>query len=315
VGREDGLMIKRPTILVLGAGASVPYGYPTGPELLRIIFEDLTDPGKGEIKGYLKTLGFENKTIDDFAFDLAFSESPSVDAFLESRSEYIEIGKLAMAMYLVRCEDIQRLLSARRMANDPGWYHYLFNKMVGPKLEDFGNNDLSIITFNYDRSLEFQWFSALKHRFGSNNETKIKAMLRQIRIVHVHGRLGEVPWGDSPCREYERNFKLNEIKALSDQIIVMSELQETSKDYEIANYYLRAGTFIYFLGFGYHTKNLERLGIKKYPDRKLYGSSMGMEKGEAEQINSSWGIQFLEPGLSILDLFKKYQPIDQEVKY
>ena len=32
-------MFTVPTVLVLGAGASVPYGYPTGDELIDIIIE------------------------------------------------------------------------------------------------------------------------------------------------------------------------------------------------------------------------------------------------------------------------------------
>jgi len=40
--------------------------------------------------------------------------------------------------------------------NDPlrggGWYEYLFGKLKAT-FEEFGQNKLSVITFNYDRSL------------------------------------------------------------------------------------------------------------------------------------------------------------------
>jgi hypothetical protein len=262
----------------------------------------------GEI---LKELGVEYDVCKYFSKELAHSESPSVDAFLESRPEYMGLGKLAIAIQLVSCENQKRLINVLRDGDEPSWYYYLFNKMVESRLEDFKHNDLSIITFNYDRSLEFYLFGALTSRFGSENEKRVKQILLPMRIIHVHGSLGEAPWEPTPCRPYKEDLGLDTIKALSKQIIVMSESQQTSMEFEIAQNYLKMGTAIYFLGFGYHQKNLERLEIKKFSGRQLYGSSLGLEKGEIKQVSASWGIQFPEAGLGILDLFRRYFPIDQ----
>ncbi|WP_156096076.1 hypothetical protein [Methanobacterium sp. SMA-27] len=37
-------MIKTPTVFVLGAGASIPYGYPSGEKLREEICHELEDP-------------------------------------------------------------------------------------------------------------------------------------------------------------------------------------------------------------------------------------------------------------------------------
>jgi hypothetical protein len=182
--------------------------------------------------------------------------------------------------------------------------------MVETKLEDFGNNDLGIITFNYDRSLEFYWFEALMNRFGSKHETKIKEMLAQMRIVHVYGRLGGVPWENGEISEYAPHARsAKEVRTLSEQIIVMSEQEKTSDLFDKAHNWLKCGTFIYFLGFGYHAMNLERLGLNRLKDRRWYGSSYGLQQGELDELHNIWMIQTFKPDLDILGLFRAYKPL------
>lgn len=305
-------MIKRPTVLVLGAGASKPYDYPTGQELLRSIVRDLANPMESPVGKMLHELGIGFPIAASFSDELAHSESPSVDAFLECRDEkeYLELGKLVMTIKLWQRERKENLVSANWKEGEQSWYQYLFNKMVGTKLEDFGDNDLSIITFNYDRSLEFHWYGALYNRFGRKNETRIKEMLKRMRIVHVHGRLGEVPWDDGHVREYDERVLQDRVKSLSERIIVMSEIQQTSHEFNHARQLLGHGEAIYFLGFGYHPKNLERLDIKRNVSKRIVGSSLGFELGETELLNRKWGIEFPKTGQNILELIRGYYPLD-----
>ena len=145
-------MITIPTVLVLGAGASYPYGFPTAKELRILICEAFTNPNTpasrllGEASGHSPD-GF-------FRFREAFLKSgqPSVDAFLEWRPDFLAIGKLAIAYCLLPFEDESKLFTPP--GNRGGdWYQYLSVKL-NASFEDFGSNKLSIITFNYDRSLE-----------------------------------------------------------------------------------------------------------------------------------------------------------------
>ena len=51
-------------------------------------------------------------------------------------------------------------------------------------------------------------------------------MLRQFRIVHIHGALGEPAWLVSPskrARPYEPNVTVNTIKTCADQIFLVTE--------------------------------------------------------------------------------------------
>ena len=109
-------MINSKTALVLGAGASAPYGFPLGRNLLLEIGRELYS---GSVNPYQNTLiecGFAINDLRKFAVELLNSMQPSVDAFLENRPEYMQIGKHAIAAKLIQLEE--RL--ARREKKDGG---------------------------------------------------------------------------------------------------------------------------------------------------------------------------------------------------
>jgi hypothetical protein len=147
-------VITKPTVLVLGAGASKPFGFPAGRELLEIIVKAILSPpfGSFEIRagvgGRLLGCGFREQDLKDFAIRLQSSQRNSVDAFLEHQPEFVEMGKAAIVSALVPYEQVNQPL----MIGD--WYRYLFNEM-NTSFEDFDKNKLSVITYNYDRSLEY----------------------------------------------------------------------------------------------------------------------------------------------------------------
>ena len=157
-------MITEKTVLITGAGASVPYDYPAGESLVKLICE-----GLGAYHGSLTNstkrlidLGFGAEIVLGFVDALRKSGRLSVDAFLEHRTEFIEIGKCAIAQQLIRQEYPEKLFSVDSSEN---WYQYLFNKM-STSFEDLSANELSIVTFNYDRSLEHYLHTAIMNAYG-----------------------------------------------------------------------------------------------------------------------------------------------------
>ncbi len=132
-------MIQTQTVLILGAGASGPYGFPSGYELLIRVL----DLG---IANQLIRAGFEAGEVKQFQYSLGHSGTLSVDAFLEHRPEFLRIGKFAIALLLIPFEDEARLFTKY---SSPGWYDYLFGQL-STDFDSFGANRLSIITFNYD---------------------------------------------------------------------------------------------------------------------------------------------------------------------
>jgi hypothetical protein len=181
-------MITTPTVLVLGAGASCPYGFPTGKELKVEICNAFSKP---EAEGCQFLSANTNHSADEFLqFGNAFLKSgqSSVDAFLEHRPEFLEVGKLAIAYCLIPREDEERLYQADEKRGGD-WYGYLSEKL-NATFEEFGNNELSIITFNYDRSLEHFLLNSLHYSHGKKFE-ECAETLAKIPIIHVYGQLGE----------------------------------------------------------------------------------------------------------------------------
>lgn len=88
-------MIHRPTVLVLGAGASAPYGFPCGAELRRLIVENVARPNH-EYNKALREAGFGPTTINEFVAAFDGSRQESIDAFLGTREDLHQVGTAAI---------------------------------------------------------------------------------------------------------------------------------------------------------------------------------------------------------------------------
>src|SRR6266487_1140334 len=121
-------VITIPTVLVLGAGASYPYGFPTAKELKKRICEEFSNPNTAASR--LLGEGASYSPEDFFNFKEAFLKSgqPSVDAFLEWRPNFLDIGKLAIAYCLIPFEDESKLFTPPSLRVGD-WYESLSVKL------------------------------------------------------------------------------------------------------------------------------------------------------------------------------------------
>lgn len=287
-------MIQRQTILILGAGASAPFGFPTGYQLLQQVIEKTTPhdlvPNYAVLDhgNFLNQLGHDAPYIRKFRDALLKSGKTSVDAFLEHRSEFIPIGKAVMAIALIQYEDEQHLFK-----RDGGsWYEYLFNQL-NARFEEFNQNQLSILTFNYDRSLEHFLFTALQNATGKSEE-ECAEQLKSIPIIHLHGDLGALPQiGKGLERPYNTNITLETLNVAIKRIKIIHEGVANEPQFEQARHILSASEVICFLGFGYHPVNVERLGIRNRilnsRGKEIMGTSLGLTSMEAHQVSERCG--------------------------
>src|SRR5579872_4927746 len=185
-------MIDRPTVFVLGAGASEPYGFPLGRGLVDEAIMRLQNEGDTRLGMVQEVCGCSRAALLEFVTALERSASPSIDAFLEGRRDYVELGKAVISALLIPYEGEDALFTrgttpslARR------WYHYMLDRM-GASPDEFVRNALSIVTFNYDRSLEHFLLVALENRYGIGRE-RAAVLLERISIIHLHGQLGSLP--------------------------------------------------------------------------------------------------------------------------
>lgn len=267
-------MITKRTVLVLGAGASMPYDFPSGSELVKRILASPI-PIHDALRIDSHTVG-DNR--EKFYTQLARSMSSSIDTFLGGHDgEFDRIGKMAIAKALMPLEHEGRLLNRE---NKDDWYSHLVNKL-GSDRKTLHENQLGVVTFNYDRSLEHFLNITLTNRF--DQETAVR-FLKTIPIVHVHGQLG--PY-DPLKPNYSTDPKPDDIRRAAADIRIMPEQISDSELFESARAQLARAERIYFIGFGFHETNVRRLKLTAVNvDSDVWGSALGMtgeEMGEAQR--------------------------------
>jgi hypothetical protein len=298
-------MIERPTVLVLGAGASMPFGFPSGQELMREILEEINPDSAKMLFRALLRFDFNANEIDRFYNSLSRSQKCSVDEFLEHRPEFMRMGKIAITLKLSTYEDEKKLFDHN--TTDKNWYRYLWNKLSDVHFEQFDKNKLSIITFNYDRSIEHYLITAMMALY-EKPENECAEKLKGIPIIHVHGRLGALPWQEESGRSYYKGINYDDVESVSKQIKVITEQEnDTSPEFDEAFKILSSSKFICFLGFGYNSTNLRRLRIQSLlPKKIVFGTSFGFGLSERKDISYKWQIILQGDHNEILEFLKNH---------
>ncbi len=207
-------MVTIPTVLILGAGASSMYGFPLGSELKQNIIQRLSQEGTALYEQY-SLMGFEQTLVKKFRDALKQSGVKSIDAFLEHRKEFIEIGKTVIAEVLIPNENESNLFNS-----DSDWYGYLLDRLNSSP-ENFDKNKLTILTFNYDRSLEWYMFNAFQARYGLTKQDAIQ-VFNFVPVIHLYGSLGNLPW-EEDCRPYSPLNDRPNIYLARDKIKIIHE--------------------------------------------------------------------------------------------
>jgi|KBSMisStandDraft_5_1062788.scaffolds.fasta_scaffold234320_2 hypothetical protein len=266
-------MIGCKIVLVLGAGASVPYGFPDGSTLVRQIVQ--TAQGGSAYDAFSRWSGgkWKKDRIDLFCSELQESGWWSIDRFLQHRPDLQDIGKAMIAYYLMKCEQPETLDT---YPNNLGrWYQYFYNELLRPKSPDeLAKNPLSVITYNYDRSFEFYLYRALRAGFKLSPEDAL-AHSRAIPVVHMHGSLGELP-PDERGRPYAPTVE-GFVEASANLHIVSDDIESSGVIEKKCRPVLQAADRIIFLGFGYDRTNLGRLPL---PPTEYHGTMYGLTHSE-----------------------------------
>lgn len=272
-------MITKPTVFILGAGASNSYSYPAGDELKQIILSDLN--GGHTLYIQCRQTHFQEKDINFFREDFKKSNKPTIDEFLESRADYSKIGKFCIAAVLLRYEREQALYNPKLEDN---WFGYIFDKMKS-SFEDFDKNRISFVTFNYDRSLECLLLNAVKSSFGKN-DTEALDKIKKIKIIHLHGILNNLFPNEKNFRMYGVDVdNFDAIKGAAEQIRIISEGATSDDVYQLAIKEIFSSEEVYILGTAYHTQNIDRLNLRDMPDHiQIRGSAFQLLEQQVENV-------------------------------
>ena len=120
-------------------------------------------------KNWLDELNFDIDFVEEFTRTFEESTRTSIDSFLNyHKKEFGTIGKIAIVDIISSCENRKNLLKPEdpspKEENDY-WYNYLAEFIYKCEFDDITNNKLSIISYNYDRSLEQFLYESLKRDY------------------------------------------------------------------------------------------------------------------------------------------------------
>jgi hypothetical protein len=252
-------MIKNSTVLILGAGASCPYGLPLGAELRNSIC-GMADGHSALAFALHKYADIDIEEIKNFARQFQRSHIKSIDAFLAKRSEFTDIGRLAIAAALIEKENPEKLLNA---IDTEHWYSYMWNLMI-QDINDISQlqfNKIKFITFNYDRSLEYFLLVATRNTFGVDDE-KAQQALKGLGVLHVYGSLGNFHYLPSAgARQYLDDLNQKSLHTAANGIEIIPEARDDGKAFMSARSLCAEAVNIGFLGFGFDPLNIDRLGL------------------------------------------------------
>lgn len=275
-------MIKSNTVFIIGAGASKEIGFPVGTELKHTISSKLKfkpdgSSGDQEIFNYLNYRQEGNisqymTACEQISDGIVYSES--IDDFIDLHQEQAitTCGKLAIAKSILEAERQSKLYNDSlynsidiNLISDswyPRFYSLLTKELRKPNIEVIFDN-VAVINFNYDRSLEYFLVCALTKNILLDT-ADARSLVSQLRIYRPYGSVGPL-FGSDPVRYGDtKGLNISNLKTYTEQIedsIMMKSIGEEMQ---------RAKTMI-FLGNHYHPNNMKLLRSDAGTGKGIYG--------------------------------------------
>lgn len=280
-------MIRTKTTIVVGAGASTELQFPDGPAMLSRIAGGLDFARLGTevvsddiaaMAGHLEAIAEAARVKQSHLFKAgqqirsAARLGGSMDAVLEQFGDnpmVLAVGKLAITHFTLVAEAESPLAAEPR---DPGdlpvrggenWLYQLAQMIVSgvPSAKaDRCLDNLAIVNFNYDRSIETYLPWALSMAFGMSIVEARELVAEKLRVLHVYGTPGKLDWqaGEMPVADWGA-AEVEDLPAIVEQVYTMSErLEERGFKRKLFGE-LIFGKRLLFLGFGFDATNCSLL--------------------------------------------------------
>jgi hypothetical protein len=307
-------MLNERTVIIVGAGASfeyeLPLGYALKNNIAKLVNFKFDDWGERLVSGdktlwrnielYCKQHQISNRNIVREAgirISNSMPQADSIDEFVEtSNNEHIKyVAKLAITKSILDAEKKSLLWS---VGNETSNYDINFNKIGStwlPKLfskirkNHTANNlqdlfkNLSIITYNYDRTIEHYFLCAIKNLWPLADEEALE-VVEKLQIFHPYGKVGELfhtstSQTNIKCTPF--GSQSEDLNKISYKIRTYSESQLEANTWSSA---MAKAEKIIFLGCHFHTQNLELLNTSNSV-KTVYGTAFGRSKAAIEDIS------------------------------
>lgn len=308
-------MLRTRTTLIVGAGASAELQFPTNAELLARIIqgydfkrtnsETSTRDGQLLLRNIYKLAEKMNKKVEDVAAAAerlrnACRLGRSIDTVLEQYDHdplVVACGKLAITFFMGQAESRSNLKDIPRVEGElplqgkiAEYWIYQLGQLItsGVPRSKIGQTleQLTIINFNYDRSVEHFLPYALVMAYGIELREAQQVIAEKLDIVHPHGSIGRLPWqkGDAPQAEWgvEQPWNIHAIAAQLKSLNERSADRNALRDIRLS---VASAKRLVFLGFGFQPQNVDLLfenSLSHNPEVLI--STYGMSSGNAATV-------------------------------
>lgn len=308
-------MFRSKTLFIAGAGASYEVGLPIGTGLKKLIADSLDlyfeggelyrgnraimDALRQHISKEEPGLQTDPYLVAGRTISAAMPQAISIDNFLDAHRDdpRIELcGKLGIVSSILEAERGSKLYfdpyNSEEFPTDLGsaWHSLFFQRLTeGVPKADLDNifNNVSIITFNYDRCIEHFLYNALKVYYGIDGG-KASEIMSRLQVHHPYGRVGYLPWqtGYVPTVPFggDRNG-FDDLLTLAGQIKTFTEQLEDGDDLRAIRREVEDAEVVIFLGFAFADQNMELLKpARKSEARRIFATATGISKSDCEVV-------------------------------
>lgn len=317
----------RKNVIIIGAGASAEYNFPTGEGLKSKIAMLTETTDKNDFKTDFRNREFsiainqlrskhEYESLLEAAEAIRVNiiQAPSIDNFLHTHANnqaIVDVGKLAIATAIFEAEKSSYLFvdnkKSSRLFNDnnylKGWLTGLFKILVSERnFEQFlqALKDITFISFNYDRCIhQFFYYQSTSYFQLSSSESE--SVIIALNIIFPYGSIGDF-------RHYRNNYtnfgKIengSNLLSLSESIKTFSEQIESEISNKIHQAVCDADVAL-FIGFAFHKQNRELLFSSKEGIQKdcVYATVYGERNNAVNRFQEILSTTFSSKDNSLL---------------
>ncbi|MEI9413044.1 hypothetical protein [Mesorhizobium salmacidum] len=305
-------MFERKTLFVVGAGASSELDMPMGGALANIIGDKLQPQGT-DVRASLgdahltRAINLLANNSDERGarffkaaqlISRAMPQTISIDNFLHAHADneiLIQTGKLAIAASILEAERTTKLYVGRdtdqvSFRAVPDTWHRTFCKMLceGAQRTDLDHlfENVSIITFNYDRCIEHYLVQQLAVYFDLTWQ-RARDLTNKLTIIHPYGQVGKLDWQDSPMVsvDFGQQPPAQDLPAVAAQIRTFTERVDDADAMDTIYYLINEAKIIVYLGFSYGDMNMELMTTPGHAaPKQILGTSYGISVPNADVI-------------------------------
>lgn len=295
-----------PVVFVLGAGASCEADMPDGSSLAKIISDKLRvrrnsnrhlESDDSILLDAIKSEFHKDDEIEDVCTRLSkgLNFAMSIDQLIENNNDnpmMQKIGKMAIAQSILDSERLSYLHDSNRLPHQvsrfyKSWYHRIMRLLqVGVPRTEAGSifNNVTIINFNYDRTLEFVIPHALQDIYGLNKDSA-EQIARSLDIFHPYGQVGCLSWQEKEqIIDFGEEVDSSALPKLSESIFTYSEFGRQMPGYWRMNRALSGASRVIFLGFAFHVQNMRLLKNVRQRDTSILATTLGMAEPDESVI-------------------------------